>query len=126
MYRPLDSQGDGLHGVGRVGGARSGVEHLLALEEGNTTSAIQVVVGGARGGRTVWVAQALGEQGLLLRPGGGGAPSEIFAVSQQDVLGDPREGRALGIDPAAVEVLLEQDLRRVVVNLRAGHEQRMP
>ena len=70
-------------------------------------------------------AQDLGEG---VRVGGfaaRGAPRVVAAVAELHVLVDAREGGSARIDARTVQVLLEQDLGRVVADLRAHDGERM-
>ena len=57
--------------------------------------------------------------------GGGGAPGVVAAVAELDVEVHAREGDALGVDARAVEVLLHEDLRGEVGDLRAEDRERV-
>src|SRR5216683_2498247 len=51
------------------------------------------------------------------------APREILAPADQDIKGDAWERGAARVDAAAVQVLLEQELRERVTDLRPGDEE---
>ena len=53
------------------------------------------------------------------------APRVVAAVAELDVQVDAREGGAARVDAGAVQVLLHQDLRVVVADLRAHHGDRV-
>ena len=57
--------------------------------------------------------------------GGRRAPGVVLAPADQDVRRAPGSATPRDVDPAAVEVVLEEDLGEVVADLRPGDEDRM-
>jgi len=61
----------------------------------------------------------------LSLPAGGETPGVVTRAPNEDVEAETGHGRALSVDPGRLEVLLVDDLRVVVAELRAHDSERL-
>ncbi len=112
------AQGDGLRRLGARGG--DGRPHgLVAHDERDAAAVVDVARRGERRWGAVRVAELLGERVDRVRVGGRPGPGEVLAVPDEDVRRGARERDAAGVEARPVELVLREDLGRVVGDLRA-------
>ena len=110
--------GQGLRaGRGRVDRVRRPALALFQLFHRQALAAVAVV--------EVVLAEDLGEGVDVVGGRRRRAPGVVAAVAELDVEVDPGEGGAAGVDARPVQVLLHQDLRDEVADLRAHHRDRV-
>src|SRR5581483_7192667 len=92
-----------------------GIEHAHRV----TAPAEHVEVGGAGGPAAARYAQLLSEDVLVVVARGGQAPGVILGAPDEHVQAQAGRGDALGVDTGSLQLLLVDDLRVVVAELRA-------
>ena len=124
VHRALRLERVGLRRRGVAGVRRDVVDPREGLHR-DAVALVQVVRRLDRGRRAVGLAQLLREGVDDVLAGRGRRPGEVLAAAEQHVRADAGEGGAVGVDVGAVEVLLDQDLRHEVGDLRAHHGDRV-
>ena len=125
VHRAHRAQREGLR-RGRAARARRRRDRLLANVERHALAVVHVAGRVEARRRAVGVAELLGEgvDRVAVRRRAG--PREVLAVPDQRIGAGARERHAGHIDAAAVQLVLEEDLGRVVADLRAHRRDRPP